>query len=217
VQDFGKRSGIYPLVINQDDTSTTDQTVSLYIYGTWNLMRLRNNTESWSGWLPFSSSISWQLPPTSGNHTVSVELTKPGSSASSSDAIYLDLPSQPELGNIPEVITFTYSKPDQLLWPASAVLVPQNVGNGATLNWQLKTDQAWLELNPASGITPGTFTITPVGFITDTVTTLSGTVTVTITSPPGVTGSPGTIIVHLSVVNSSIWRSYFPLLSNDSP
>ena len=217
VQDFGKRSASYPLVINQDDASTTDQTVLLYIYGTWSQMRLRNNTESWSGWLPFGNSTSWQLPPTSGNHTVSIELTKPGSSASSSDTIYLDLPTQPVLGNLPDVITFTYSIADQFLWPASALLAPQNVGNGGTLNWQLNTDKTWLEVNPVSGITPDSFTISPVGFITDTVTTLSGTVTVTITSPPGVTGSPHAIFVHLSVINSSIWRSYLPLLSNDLP
>jgi len=217
VQDFGKRNAIYPLIINQDDTSATSQTVSLFIYGTWNQMRLRNNIESWSGWLPFSNNLSWQLPPTSGNHTVSVELTKPGSSASSSDTIYLNLPSQPELGNLPEIISFTYSIPDQFLWPASIVLTPQNVGNSATLNWQLTSDKTWLEVDPTSGNTPGSSTITPVGFSNDTVATLSGTVTVIITSPPGVAGSPDTIIVHLSVVNSSIWRSYLPMLSSGSP
>jgi len=43
VQDFGKRSGVYPLVINREAASATSTGVSLYIYGNFKQMRLKTN------------------------------------------------------------------------------------------------------------------------------------------------------------------------------
>jgi len=81
----------------------------------------------------------------------------------------------------------------------------------------LSANQAWLGLNPTSGATPNSFTITPNGFNTHTATTLDGTVTVTATSPPGVNGSPKTITVHVNLIDSNIWQSYLPVLVNPNP
>ncbi|MCD6518626.1 MAG: hypothetical protein J7M05_01700, partial [Anaerolineae bacterium] len=62
VQDFGKREGVYPLIINGEAATTDSQKVSLYIYGEWNEVRLRNDDGPWTEWQPFQQTITWTLP-----------------------------------------------------------------------------------------------------------------------------------------------------------
>lgn len=212
VQDFGKRNGVYPLIINNDANSTSSRDVSLYIYGTWTEMRLRNNSETWTAWLPFSNRYAWQLPALTGNHTVSVELRKTGATATSSDDIFLDYPLQPVLGNIPDVITLTYSIPSHTLLPTSAQITPQNTGSSAILTWQASTSENWIDIQPPSGNTPQTITIQPIDFNANSVATYSGLVTVIVTSPTGVSGSPHQLTVRLFVVADPIHYNYLPTL-----
>jgi uncharacterized protein YkwD len=212
VQDFGKRTGYYPIIINNDASTTTNRDVSLYIYGSWTEMRLRNNSDAWTAWLPFSNTYAWTLPAVTGNHTVSVELRKTGASASSSDTIFLDYPLQPVLGNIPDAITFTYSISSQMLMPASIQITPQNTGNGAVLTWQTSTVDNWYEITPQSGSTPTAITVIPDNFSTNTPGTYMGMFTVTVTSPTGVIGSPHQTAVSLSVVEDPIYTNYLPAL-----
>ncbi len=98
-QDFGRRSGVYPLVINADGANTDRRDVSLYIYGDWGggQMRLQNDTGAWTAWQPFQSPISWTLASGVGSHTVSVELKNMTltAAATSSDSVYLSRDSQP--------------------------------------------------------------------------------------------------------------------------
>lgn len=92
-QDFGSRSNVYPLIINREALNTPNRQVSLYIYGqgVWNEMRLRNDADAWSAWLPFQTSLGWALLSGTGVHTVSVELRKTGgiTAAASSDTIVI--------------------------------------------------------------------------------------------------------------------------------
>ncbi len=74
VQDFGRRSNIYPLLINRDAASTSSPAVSLYIYGSWNEIRIKNDGGAWSAWLPFQANYAWSLPSNGGQHTVSAEM-----------------------------------------------------------------------------------------------------------------------------------------------
>jgi uncharacterized protein YkwD len=212
VQDFGKRSGYYPLIINNDALSTTNRDVSLYIYGTWSEMRLRNNSETWSGWRAFSNTLSWQLPAVTGTHTVSVELRKTGETASSSDTIFLDYPLQPSLGNLPDIITMTYSIPSKRLLPLFVQVTPENIGNGSVLTWQASTSDSWYDLLPQSGSTPEDITITPTSFVTSTVSTYTSMFTVSVSSPSGVSGSPHHTTVKLFVVDDPIQYLYLPAL-----
>jgi uncharacterized protein YkwD len=92
VQDFGQRSNVYPIVINQEAASAYRRQVSLFIYGqdVWNEMRLRNDNGTWSAWQPFQKSLSWVLPVSSGMHTVWVEMRRTdGTTAAASDTINL--------------------------------------------------------------------------------------------------------------------------------
>ncbi len=187
VQDFGKRNNVYPLVINNEAADTANRDVSLYIYGTttnWTEMRLRNDSLSWTTWMPFQNTLAWQLPDAIGNHTVTVELRRGSTTASSNDSIYLSTATSPELGNLPESLQFIYSITDQRFFPPSSVVTPLNVGNETILSWQTSSSGSWVDANPPNGSTPTSITITPQGNFSQPE-TLSGSLTVTVTNPGG--------------------------------
>jgi uncharacterized protein YkwD len=92
-QNFGLRSGVYPVVINLEAHWTDSRNVDLYIYGAgWaSQMRLRNNDGSWTPWMAFQSEMSWTLDPLSGPQTVTVEIrSSSGSVRAASDEICVD-------------------------------------------------------------------------------------------------------------------------------
>ena len=91
VQDFGRRRDVYPLIINQDAVGTDSRSVTLYIYGNWQEIRLKNDNEDWGAWSPFQSSMPWELGRGIGMHEVSSEVRTNQSSAASSDSIYLNV------------------------------------------------------------------------------------------------------------------------------
>ena len=88
VQDFGRRSGVYPLVINGEAAATDSRVVSLYAYGDWNEIRLRNNDGAWGGWQTFHNTLTWTLSGASGEQTVWAEMRSGGQRVVSSDSIY---------------------------------------------------------------------------------------------------------------------------------
>ncbi len=91
VQDFGRRAGVYPLIINNEATETDSMVVSLYIYGNWQEIRLRNDNGSWGDWQPFptDSTLSWILKNIIGERLVTAEMRNGTQTATSSDTIYL--------------------------------------------------------------------------------------------------------------------------------
>jgi uncharacterized protein YkwD len=88
-QNFGRRNGVFPMVINLDALSTTSNEVRIYIYGDWSEMRLSNDGELWTDWLPFDNDITWTLPLEAGTHTVYAEMRRPGMHATTEDSIEL--------------------------------------------------------------------------------------------------------------------------------
>jgi uncharacterized protein YkwD len=86
-QNFGKRDGIYPLIIDGEKAQTKSREVPVYIYGDWKEMRLRNDQGEWGNWLPFKTSFNWALPESSGTHTVTAELRDAEHQATTSDTI----------------------------------------------------------------------------------------------------------------------------------
>jgi uncharacterized protein YkwD len=89
VQDFGRQSGVYPLIINQEAESTDSRSVSLYIYGDWTEIRLRNDDGEWSQWMPFQNNLNWELAGGVGTHTVWAEMRNGLETTSFHDTITL--------------------------------------------------------------------------------------------------------------------------------
>ena len=218
VQDFGRRGGVYPLVIEREAEATDSRSVSLYIYGDqdgWDEMRLRNDQDGWGDWRPFQSTPSWELPMREGEHTVWAELRDGDATTVSSDTIRLDQVFTPTLGGLPDELSFTYSISDAQLLPAAHLLTPQNVGSDETLTWTLDSQGTWFEVQPTGGATPAFFAITPTAFSTSTVTTYTGLVTVTSVTPLGVEQSPRRIDLTLRVVSEPFSYIYLPLVARN--
>ena len=214
-QDFGRRSQVYPLVINREAASTSTRNVSLYIYGSWSEMRLRNDSGAWTAWQPFQTQSSWMLGGGVGLHSVTAELRKSGETATSSDTIHLTTDDgTPVLGGLPQELHFLYSLSDQHLAPPSHHVSPRNVGGPDALTWTVAASGTWFTVTPQQGTAPNGFDITPLpvtGGIPDTYT---GTLTVTATSPTNasVQGSPTTITVTMEVIDWPLYMVYLPEL-----
>ena len=207
VQDFGKRSGIYPLVINREAARTSSSAVSLYIYGTWTQIRLKNENGAWTDWQPFQNNMAWTLSACSGTKTVTAELKSATSDVTSSDNI--DLTSSPFiLSGLPDNLHFTYSIPDKRLYPPAARLLPLDQCNSPSMPWTAAKSGSWLSLSATSGTTPAPITVTPSGFNTSVPGSYSGSVTVS--GPAGAGGSPHQITLTLDVINQPEQSLFLP-------
>jgi len=217
IQDFGTRSDVYPLVINREAAATDSRSVSLYIYGEgmWQEMRLRNEAGDWSAWRPFQANLDWQLSAGIGEHTVSAELRAGSQTVASSDTIYLaSAGSPPELGNLPDDLTFTFSIPDQELLPAFQLVTPLNVGNEDPLSWEVTAQGTFFTVEPLQGTTPESITITPTDFDRDKPNIYTSTITITVVNPAGTASSPHIITLTLRVVDTQIFQTYLPGVQN---
>lgn len=91
-QNFGSRNNVFPMIINADAYETDDINVDLFIHGQGTMvdMRLRNDGDIFSAWMPFDESPVWQLSPVDGLRTVDVEMRNVGMQVfSASDSILL--------------------------------------------------------------------------------------------------------------------------------
>ncbi len=92
VQEFGRRKSVFPVVIDDEAGSTASPAVRLYAYGTWSEIRLRNDDGPFGPWQPFSSTLSWKLAELDGLRTVSIEMRRgPTVATTASDTIVLRL------------------------------------------------------------------------------------------------------------------------------
>jgi uncharacterized protein YkwD len=71
-QNFGSRSGVYPVVIERELAETSNQTVDLYIYGSGiaSSMRFSNDETNWSSWVDYTPDYSWTLSSGGGLKTI---------------------------------------------------------------------------------------------------------------------------------------------------
>ena len=202
VQDFACRTDVYPIVINREAATTDDYRVNLYIYGsgTWPEMRLRNNSETWGAWRSFQSELAWELPKATGQHTVWVELRSGSQTTTSSDNIYSTWAPPPiTLEVVPTTVAFTYDGVTGSLTPPMHVVTLNNSTTADTITWSLTSEGDWFTVTPAGGTTPGTFTIAPTTFITQSSALYTGAVTVTATAPPETVNAVQRIAVTLDV------------------
>jgi len=89
-------------------------------------------------------------------------------------------------------------------------LTPRNVGSDHTLNWVVTTDAPWMQVTPQRGVTPQSFTVTPIDLSTLSIFLYTGALTVTVESPESVAGSPHRIQVALNVVDMELEQVYLP-------
>lgn len=213
VQDFGRRSDHYPVIINREAATTDKREVSLYIYGDWQEMRLRNDGGSWTSWRSFQSQVDWTIGPGAGDHTVQVELKDENQTTSSSDSIYLTSDAA-VLGDIPENLTFIYSIPEERLYPPFQDITPTNTGNGDPLTWQVTKEGSFFAVNPSSGSSPDSIRITPNSFSTTKSDTHTGQITITVSQPSNVEGSPHTSEITLIVSYNKLYQVFMPGILN---
>lgn len=211
-QDFGHPSNEYPLIINRDAASTGNRDVSIYIYGDFDQMRLKNDDLAWGEWQTFQNSFSWTLRGIAGERAVSAELKSGSNIYTSSDTIILTGDFTPILGNLPGSFTFIYSIPENVLQPTNAVFSPLNINTSDTLTWSISPSGAWFSVSPLSGVTPQTFQVIPDNFDTHSVHTYTGSVIVTVSNPADTENSPHTIAVTLVVIDTPIQKTYLPLV-----
>jgi hypothetical protein len=105
-QDFGRRSGVYPLIINREQALTYDLQVSIWIYGDWDEMRLRNDGEDWpQSWQTFTNLSDWTLKDTSGQRSVEAQVRSGSTTVTTNDTItYINWAQFTERNYLPIVI-----------------------------------------------------------------------------------------------------------------
>jgi len=91
-QNFGRRSNVYPIVVNREAYQTDSHWVDLYVYGEGfaQNMRFANENEPWSQWQPYNPNVTWTLSAADGTKEVFVEIQNgSGSVLGASDTIEL--------------------------------------------------------------------------------------------------------------------------------
>lgn len=213
VQDFGRPRDSYPVIIDREAAQTDDRNVSLYIYGDWQEMRLRNDDGAPTSWRSFQSQVNWTINPGSGAHTVTVELRNGSKTATSSDTIYLTS-DDAVLGEVPDSLHFLYSIPDKKLYPETQAFTPLNIGNGDPLTWQVTSSGSFYTVDPGSGTSPTAINVTPDGFNQNKPDTYTGEITLNVTDPASVLGSPHTTQVTLEIVDYEVHQVFLPGIQN---
>ncbi len=91
-QNFGRRSSVYPVVINREAYETTSRSVMVYMYGSgWaEEMRFCNANGTWSAWETYNPDVPWTLSAGDGMKSVLAEIRSGATVISAFDSIYLD-------------------------------------------------------------------------------------------------------------------------------
>jgi uncharacterized protein YkwD len=212
VQDFGKRTGSYPLVINREAALANARNVSLYLYGSgvFQQVRVRNEGGDFTDWQPFQADLPWTLSVCNGVKSVTAELKNPTFTVVSTDSITLAINPAQVLGNLPDTFKFVYSIPNQRLYPSMGTFTPQNNGDGCAMPYTVSATGDWFTFSAASGFTPASFTVTPYGFDTSTPGVYTGSLTV---ATSGANGSPHSTSLSLEVVNWTVYDSFLPVVT----
>jgi len=212
VQDFGRRAGVYPLVIDREAALTTLSSVSLYVYGSgvFQQIRLKNENGAFSDWQPFQTDLPWELSKCNGPKTVTAELKNATSTITSRDDITLAVSPAQVLGNLPDTFKFIYSIPDQRLYPPMVAFTPQNNGDGCAMAYTVSATGTWFNLSATSGTTPDPITITPAGFDTANPGVYTGSLTITVS---GANGSPHTTSLSLEIVDGAVTETFLPVVA----
>ena len=206
-QNFGSRSGVYPVVINNEAYSTTNLTVELYVFGPSDAtqMRFRNEGDNWpDDWETYQPvRQNWSLATGStATRTVYAQVRNGSQTFEASDDIYY-FGTDPVLSVSPSSVTFLTEQGSGACTPGASVVHVSNVGGG-TLDWDATQDGNWFDILTGSD----DITVTCMGSIVDDfgLGTQSGDITV---AAPGAQNSPQTVSVRL-VVTEEIYDTWLP-------
>lgn len=89
VQDFGTRRNQATLIIEREAIQAFVPTVTIYLHGNGQEMRLRNDDQPWGNWQPFQSEFTWTLQNINGKRRVEIEVRSGSTVVSGSDTIVL--------------------------------------------------------------------------------------------------------------------------------
>lgn len=215
VQDFGRRNGIYPLVISRDYAQTADPNVELYIYGQgiWAQMRLRNDEDAWGEWQAFSPKLTWRLKWVKGLRTVCAELRNNAQIYTACDSIELTT-GEPVLTVQPLQLSFLFNQAKGQVLPAQATLQVTNSGNDQVLSWRIVSAPDWTRVAPTSGTTPSSAVISLNPAEIPTLPgTYSGIIRAAVDGTENVRGSPYDVMVTLTVVEDLPYAIFLPAVS----
>ena len=208
VQDFGSRSGVYPIVINNEAYSTTNCTVQLYIYnpGGGQQMRFSNNGSSWSDWESFNENKEWNLTEcSSGTRTVYAQVETSTQTFSADDSIQL-VYSGPILSANPTETTFLTKQSSGVCHPSTNHINISNTGGG-TLTWSSSESSTWFQRVDG----PNSIALTCVASIVDDYGLGEQSDTLVVTAIDA-QNSPQNIPVNLIVVEE-IYTVYMPIIA----
>ncbi len=152
-QDFGRRANVYPLVIQREYSRTATPAVSVFIYGNWQQMRLRNDAGPWSAWQPFYSTFTWQLNWVQGTRQLCAEVQSGSQTMTTCDTIELTT-SAPALLAQPAQVSFVYVLSTGQRFPQTASLSLTTNPPDQALSWQVGAAPAWLTITPNASSTP---------------------------------------------------------------
>jgi uncharacterized protein YkwD len=209
VQDYARQSGRYPLVINREAMKTASAEVELYLYGSWQEMRLRNDGGEWTEWMPFQSSVEWTLEVRSGLRTVYAEMRSGNLMAASEDTIFLY-----GLEGVANELHFHYALEDGDLLPAAFILQPNLGGEAPDFTWVIEQEGSWFSASPSEGGEGTELSILPADPSSIPPGAYTGALTVTVTNPGEVANSPWTMLVSLHVLES-FETIYLPVVSKE--
>ncbi len=211
-QNFGKRSAVYPVVIDREAYEATTPQVALYMYGAgWATeMRFRNENGTWSNWQAYTPDINWTLSSGNGTKTVNAEIrNSTGEVRSVSDTIMLNVTVvEPIITVTPDTITVL-----RQTGSATPEQVTLTIGNEGTepLTWSIAEQPAvdWLSVSSTAGSTDGGQTSTTV--VTVNPQSLgAGHYTTQLQVSGNATNSPQTVSVTLIISDQLFW-TYLPL------
>lgn len=92
VQDFGERSGVFPVVIEDEAFATTDREIDVFIYGSgWAREMMVSENPDFAGatWEGFRQEITWTLSPGTGQRRLHVRLRREKAIREAHDEILL--------------------------------------------------------------------------------------------------------------------------------
>ena len=125
----------------------------------------------------------------------------------------------PQLGPLPQSLTFTYFLSDGVFIPSTYTLVPENAGSSEPLKWEVTSDADWLAVYPTTGesCASGTcvgdgFTITPLELQGDAEVARTGVITLTVIEPEATQDGVQAIDLHLRIAPGAPTWIHLPLL-----
>lgn len=214
-QNFGRRSGVYPVVINREAFETTSRDVALYVYGEGVAasMRFQNESGGWSAWMAYSADTTWTLSSGNGVKTVNMQISTGanggGTIYSASDTIVLNEPITTPILRV-STNSMGFAAPTGTTVNRTQPLTLFNDGTVA-MAWSVAEtpDASWLSLSPPSGnIAAGgsggvAVTVNPTGLSAGVYT---GTIVVTAVAAPN---SPQEVVVTLLIAD---YQTYLPVV-----